>query len=42
MTNEEIIKYINQMLKLVTDDDNKFLRQICTLFKKHFQRVGRR
>lgn len=42
MSNEEYKAIINQFLNRLDDSDNKFMKQIYTLVKKHLERKGKR
>lgn len=42
MNNEEYKAIINQLLNRLDDSDNKFMKQIYTLVKKHLERKGKR
>lgn len=42
MSNEEYKAIINQLLNRLDDSDNKFMKQIYTLVKKHLERKGKR
>lgn len=41
MSNGEYIKIILELSQKLDENDNLFLKQIYTLFKKHLERKGR-